>query len=149
MAGIVVGIDGSDNAHRALDWALKEAAAHHAPLTVLTVHEVAVSAWTGNPIILPPDRDELEKTRGRVDEIVAQAAAQAGDPGPTSITVRAEIGLAARVLIEASRDADLLVVGSRGSGGFARALLGSVTQQVIQHAESPVVVVPDPKQGHD
>jgi nucleotide-binding universal stress UspA family protein len=145
MAGIVVGIDGSDNAHRALDWALKEAAVHHAPLTVLTVHEVAVSAWTGNPIILPPDQDELEKTRRRVEEIVAQAAAQAGDPGPASITVHAVIGLAARVLIEASRDADLLVVGSRGSGGFARTLLGSVSQHVVQHAESPVVVVPDPK----
>ena len=102
MAGVVVGIDGSDNAHRALDWALKEAAALHAPLTVLTVHEVAVSAWTGNPIILPPDQDELEKTRRRVEEIVAKAATQAGEPEPPSITVRAEIGLAARVLIEAS-----------------------------------------------
>lgn len=145
MAGIVVGIDGSDNAHRALDWALREAAAHHAPLTVLTVYEVAASAWTGNPIILPPDQEELEKTRHRVEGIVAQAAAEAGDPGPASITVRAVIGLAARVLIEASHDADLLVVGSRGSGGFARTLLGSVSQQVVQHAESPVVVVPEPK----
>ena len=145
MAGVVVGIDGSDNAHRALDWALKDAAALHAPLTVLTVHEVAVSAWTGNPIILPPDQDELEKTRRRVEEIVAKAATQAGEPEPPSITVRAEIGLAARVLIEASRDADLLVVGSRGSGGFARALLGSVSQQVVQHSECPVVVVPDRK----
>jgi nucleotide-binding universal stress UspA family protein len=145
MAGIVVGIDGSDNAHRALDWALKDAAALHAPLTVLTVYEVAVSAWTGNPIILPPDHDELEKTRRRVEEIVAKAATQAGQPEPPSITVRAEIGLAARVLIEASSDADLLVVGSRGSGGFARALLGSVSQQVVQHSECPVVVVPHRK----
>jgi nucleotide-binding universal stress UspA family protein len=145
MAGIVVGIDGSDNAHRALEWALKEAGVHHAPLTVITVHEVASNAWTGNPIILPPDQDELEKIRPRVEEIVAQAAEQAGDPGPASITVRATIGLAARVLIEASSDADLLVVGSRGGGGFARTLLGSVSQQVVQHAESPVVVVPDHK----
>jgi nucleotide-binding universal stress UspA family protein len=145
MAGIVVGIDGSDNAHRALDWAVKEAATHHAPLTVLTVHEVAASPWTGSPIILPPDQEELEDVRRRVEEIVGKAAAQAGDPGPASITVRAEIGVAARVLIEASRDADLLVVGSRGGGGFAHSLLGSVTQQVIQHAECPVVVVPDRK----
>ena len=145
MAGIVVGIDGSDNAHRALDWALKEAAVHHTPLTVVTVHEVASNAWTGNPIILPPDQDELAKIRGRVEQIVTQAAAQAGDPGPTSITVRAEIGLATRVLIEASHNADLLVVGSRGGGGFARTLLGSVSAQVVQHSESPVVVVPDRK----
>lgn len=145
MAGIVVGIDGSDHAHRALDWALKEAAAHHAPLTVVTVHDVAVSAWTGNPIVLPPDQDELEKIRRQVEEMVANAVTQAGQPEPPSITVRAVIGLAGRVLIEASRDADLLVVGSRGGGGFAHTLLGSVSQQVVQHAESPVVVVPDRK----
>jgi nucleotide-binding universal stress UspA family protein len=145
MAGIVVGIDGSDHAHRALDWALKEAAAHHAPLTVVTVHDVAVSAWTGNPIVLPPDQDELEKIRRQVEEMVANAVTQAGQPEPPSITVRAVIGVAGRVLIEASRDADLLVVGSRGGGGFAHTLLGSVSQQVVQHAECPVVVVPDRK----
>lgn len=110
---------------------------------MLTVYEVAVNAWTGNPIILPPDQDELETSRRRVEEIVAQAATHAGEPEPASITVRAEIGLAGRLLIEASRDADLLVVGSRGSGGFARTLLGSVSQQVVQHSECPVVVVPD------
>jgi nucleotide-binding universal stress UspA family protein len=145
MAGIVVGIDGSDHAHRALDWALKEAAAHHAPLTVVTVHDVAVSAWTGNPIVLPPDQDELEKIRRQVEEMVANAVTQAGQPEPPSVSVRAVIGLAGRVLIEASRDADLLVVGSRGGGGFAHTLLGSVSQQVVQHSECPVVVVPDRK----
>lgn len=145
MAGIVVGIDGSDHAHRALDWALKEAVAHHAPLTVITVHDVAVSAWTGNPIVLPPDQDELEKIRRQVEEMVADAVTQAGQPEPPSIAVRAVIGLAGRVLIEASRDADLLVVGSRGGGGFAHTLLGSVSQQVVQHSECPVVVVPDRK----
>jgi nucleotide-binding universal stress UspA family protein len=145
MAGIVVGIDGSDHAHRALDWALKEAAAHHAPLTVVTVHDVAVSAWTGNPIVLPPDQDELQKIRRQVEEMVANAVTQAGQPEPPSVSVRAVIGLAGRVLIEASRDADLLVVGSRGGGGFAHTLLGSVSQQVVQHSECPVVVVPDRK----
>jgi nucleotide-binding universal stress UspA family protein len=145
MAGIVVGIDGSDHAHRALDWALKEAVAHHAPLTVITVHDVAVSAWTGNPIVLPPDQDELEKIRRQVEEMVADAVTQAGPPEPPSITVRAVIGVTGRVLIEASHDADLLVVGSRGGGGFAHTLLGSVSQQVVQHSESPVVVVPDEK----
>lgn len=145
MAGIIVGIDGSANAHRALDWALREAAAHHAPLTVLTVHEVPASAWTGSPVVLPPDHADLEKLRRRVEDIVAQAALQAGDQAPASVTVRAVTGVAARVLIEASRDADLLVVGSLGGGGFARALLGSVTQQVVQHSECPVTVVPADK----
>ena len=67
---------------------MKDAAALHAPLTVLTVYEVAVSAWTGNPIILPPDRDELQKSRRRVEEIVAKAATQEGEPEPPSITAR-------------------------------------------------------------
>jgi nucleotide-binding universal stress UspA family protein len=53
MAGIMVGIDGSHDAHRAMEWAMREAAIRHAPLTVATVHEVAVSGWTGHPIILP------------------------------------------------------------------------------------------------
>ncbi|HEX3388673.1 MAG TPA: universal stress protein [Streptosporangiaceae bacterium] len=145
MAGIVVGIDGSDHAHRALDWALKEAATHQAPLTAVTVHDVAVSAWTGNPIVLPPDQDELEKIRRQVEEMVANAVMEAGQPEPPSVTVRAVIGVAGRVLIEASRGADLLVVGSRGGGGFAHTLLGSVSQQVVQHSECPVVVVPDRK----
>ena len=49
MAGITVGVDGSHGAQKALEWAMKEAAAHHAPLTALTVHEVASDGWTGNP----------------------------------------------------------------------------------------------------
>ena len=142
MPGIIVGIDRSSNAHRALDWALREAAVRHAPLTVLTVHEVAASPWTGSPIILPPDHADLDKVRRQVEDIVAQATLKAGDQAPASVTVSAVSGVASRVLIEASRDADLLVVGSLGGGGFSRALLGSVTQQVVQHAECPVTVVP-------
>jgi nucleotide-binding universal stress UspA family protein len=49
MAGMIVGVDGSPGAHRALDWAMKEAAAHHAHLTVVAVHEVPVNGWTGHP----------------------------------------------------------------------------------------------------
>ena len=51
MAGIIVGVDGSHDAHRAMEWAMKEAAIRHVPLTVATVHEVAVSGWTGHPMI--------------------------------------------------------------------------------------------------
>jgi nucleotide-binding universal stress UspA family protein len=61
------------------------------------------------------------------------------------VTVRAVNGFAAQELIEASRDADLLVVGSRGGGGFARMLLGSISDQVAHHAHCPVVVVPGPR----
>ena len=145
MAGITVGIDGSHDAHRALEWAMREAAARHVPLTVVTVHEVAVSGWTGQPIIFPVDQADVEKVRQAVEEMVAKAAGQLGESQPASVTVRAVNGFPAQELIEASRDADLLVVGSRGGGGFARLMLGSISQKVVHHAHCPVVVVPGPR----
>jgi len=145
MAGITVGIDGSHDAHRAMEWAMKEAAIRHVPLTVVTVHEVAVSGWTGHPIILPMDKSDVEKARQAAEETVAKATAQLGEPQPASVTVRAVNGFPAQELIEASRDADLLVVGSRGGGGFARLMLGSISDKVTRHAHCPVVVVPGPR----
>jgi nucleotide-binding universal stress UspA family protein len=145
MAGIIVGVDGSHDAHRALEWAMKEAAIRHVPLTVVTVHEVAVSGWTGQPIILPMDQPDVNKARQAAEEAVAKAAAHLGESQPAPVTVRAVNGLAAQELIEASRDADLLVVGSRGGGGFARLMLGSISDKVTRHAHCPVVVVPGPR----
>jgi len=142
MAGIVVGIDGSDEAHRALSWAMKEAAVRQVPLTVIAVHEVAASGWTGNPIILAGDEPLVDKIRAAVEDAVGKAAAELGDGQPPSVTVRAMNGFAAEELIRASRDADLMVLGSRGAGGFARLMMGSVSNQVVHHAHCPVVVVP-------
>jgi nucleotide-binding universal stress UspA family protein len=142
MAGIVVGIDGSDEAHRALTWAMKEAAIRHVPLTVLAVHAVAASAWTGNPIILGEDQEVLDRIRNAAQESIAKTAAEIGQPQPPSVTVRAVHGFPVHELIEASRDAELVVLGSRGAGGFAHLTLGSVSSQVVQHAHGPVVVVP-------
>lgn len=143
MAGIIVGVDGSPGAHRALDWAMKEAAAHHAPLTVVAVHEVPINGWTGHPDILPADVPELEKTRRAAEEAVSKAVAQLGESRPASVTLHAANGFPAEELINASRDADLLVVGSRGVGGFTRLMMGSISNQVVHHAHCPVVVVPD------
>jgi len=145
MAGIIVGVDGSHDAHRALEWAMQEAVARHAPLTVITVHQVAASAWTGVPIFLPVDEPSVEQARQAAEEAVAKAAAELGQSQPVPVAVRAVSGLPAQELIEASRDADLLVVGSRGGGGFARLVLGSVSDQVARHAHCPVVVVPGPR----
>ena len=142
MAGIIVGVDGSQGAHRALEWAMKEAAARQAPLTVMTVHEVPVDGWTGHVLILEVDETALRKARQAAEEAVAKAAAQLGDSQPASVIVRPVNGFAAQELIEASRDADLLVVGSRGLGGFARLMLGSISDKVAHHAHCPVVVVP-------
>ena len=142
MSGITVGIDGSNHSIRALEWAAKEAAVRHAPLTVLTVHLVPRSGWTGNPVTLPPDLEDVEKERQAAEEMTLKATSQLGEAQPESVTVRAVIGFPSQELIEASHEAGLLVVGSRGAGGFAKLVAGSVSSQVVHHARCPVVVVP-------
>jgi len=142
MPGITVGIDGSDHSQRALEWAIKEAAIRNTPLTVLAVHQVAGNHWTSNPEIYPADAPEAEKMRQSAQELVQKLIEASGGPGP-SVTVRAVSGIAAQELISASNDADLVVVGSRGGGGFARLMLGSVSTQVAAHSASPVVVIHD------
>ena len=141
MPGIIVGVDGSDHSEQALEWAVKEAAIRHAPLTVLAVHEVASNHWTGHPVIYPADQPEVEKIRQAAQEATQKVVDQAGEPGPASVTVRAVSGLAASDLIDASADADLVVVGSRGGGGFAKLILGSVSSKVVHHAHGPVAVI--------
>jgi nucleotide-binding universal stress UspA family protein len=140
MAGIVVGIDGSPISQRALDWAAREAALRQAPLTVLAVHQVAVSNLTGRAMTAPEDAPDVEAARQAAQELTVKTTSQL-DSQPLSITVRAVSGLPARELVDASQDADLVVVGSRGAGGFAALLLGSVSSQVVAHAACPVVVI--------
>ena len=142
MPGITVGIDGSAHSSRALGWAFREAVIRHAPVTVLTVHTVPRSGWTGEPITLPQDAEDLHKAQQAAEEMTLKATSQLGTAKPFSVTVRAVSGFPAQELIEASRTADLVVVGSRGAGGFARLMIGSVSSQVVHHAHCPVVVVP-------
>jgi nucleotide-binding universal stress UspA family protein len=141
MPGIVVGVDGSPNARKALQWAMGQAALQQSALTVLTVHEVPVSGWTGNPIVVAGDETLRGQALEAAREAAEKAAAELGAGTPPSVTVRAVDGFAAQELISASRDADLLVVGDRGHGGFASLLLGSVSSKVVHHAQCPVVVV--------
>jgi nucleotide-binding universal stress UspA family protein len=141
MPGIVVGVDGSDQSQRVLEWAVREAALRQAPLTVLTVHQVVGSAWTGNPVVTAGDRPEEAKAREAAQEAVNQVLGAVGDAKPASVTVRAVSGFPARELVDASQDADLVVVGSRGGGGFRGLLTGSVSTQVVNHADCPVVVI--------
>jgi nucleotide-binding universal stress UspA family protein len=142
MPGIVVGIDGSHHSTRALEWALKEGALEHAPVTVVTVHSVPASPWTGNPVLLEGDAADQERMLHAAEELTAKVASQLGESRPPSVKVRAISGYPAKELIEASRDADLMVVGSRGAGGFAKLMVGSISSQVVDHAHCPVVVVP-------
>jgi nucleotide-binding universal stress UspA family protein len=142
MPGITVGLDGSAHSIRALEWAINEAAIRRGPLTVLTVHSVPMSGWTGDPVTLPGDADDVNRAYRAAEEMTQKVISQLGDAQPQSVTVRAVAGYPAEELIEASREADMLVVGSRGVGGFARLLVGSVSNHVMHHAHCPIVVVP-------
>jgi nucleotide-binding universal stress UspA family protein len=142
MPGIIVGIDGSVNSRRALQWALNEASIRHTPLTVLTVNQ-AVAGFSGNAVAYPGDEDRAGKARDAAQEETDSVLGMIGtESRPPSVTVRAVSGLPSEVLLDAAGDADMIVVGSRGAGGFKRLLMGSVSSQVSQHAHCPVVVIP-------
>ena len=143
MRGIIVGIDGSDHSRHALEWAIREAAVRHAPLTVLTVQQAVAGYW-GGPVLYPGDQDLAKEAREMAQE-ETDTTLEKIDPEsrPASVTVRAVNGLPAEALLEAASDADMLIVGSRGAGGFKRLLMGSVSTQVTHHAHCPVVVIPD------
>jgi len=142
MSGIVVGIDGSPNSERALDWAMRQAAAVRAPLTVITVHEVPKSYWGGIPVVGPGDEPVLETLRRAAEEMTRKVAGRLGDAGPASVTVHAVSGFVVKELVDASQDADLVVLGARGASGFTRLIMGSVSNEVVQHSACPVVIVP-------
>ena len=132
---IVVGVDGSEPSKQALRWGAHLAARFGARLD-------AVAAWdfpTGYGFAsVPPDWDPARDMRQALDETVQ---AVFGDQPPPGLRREAREGGAARVLIEASRGATMLVVGSRGHGGFTGLLLGSVSSNVAEHAPCPVLII--------
>jgi nucleotide-binding universal stress UspA family protein len=130
---IVVGYDGSDHADAALRWALDEARLRVAPLRV--VHAWELPLVEGFPCD-PAPFDEA--ARRLVADGVARATASGAPVAVDEIVVEGAPGTA---LVEAAKDAALLVVGSRGRGGLLRLLLGSVSEQVLHHSTCPVVVV--------
>jgi nucleotide-binding universal stress UspA family protein len=144
MQRLVVGVDGSEHARRALEWALEEARLRDARLDVVYAWEPPLVVGFGT---LAGGRTEPEGTsyenaaRSLLDETVAAIRTE-DRPAIEKTVVH---GSAARALLEAAKGADLIVVGSRGRGGFAGLLLGSVSQQVVQHAPCPVVIVPPPE----
>jgi nucleotide-binding universal stress UspA family protein len=144
MSGIIVGIDGSGHSQRALEWALKEAALRRVPVTVLTVHQ-AVRDNLGFIASYPGDVDLTAKAEAAAQAETEKVLADLGSSRPESVTVSGVNGIPARELIKAGEGADMIVVGSRGMGGFAHLMMGSVAGQVAQHASCPVVIV---RPGH-
>ena len=133
---IVVGVDASENGQIALRWALQQARLTGAELHAVTAWEVS-AAYGYVPMYT--DVDLEGDARKQQDVALEQVAAEAEG---VTVVHRVVRGHAAEALLDAARDADLLVVGSRGHGTFAGTLLGSVSQQCVHHAHCPVVVVP-------
>jgi nucleotide-binding universal stress UspA family protein len=141
MSGIIVGVDGSGHSQRALEWAMREAAVRQVPLTVLTVNE-AVRGYYSSMAVYADDPVRTEDARKLAQAETDEVLDRLDGPRPASVTVKAVHGFVVEELINAGKDADMIVVGSRGAGGFTRLMMGSVAAQVAQHAHCPVLIVP-------
>jgi nucleotide-binding universal stress UspA family protein len=138
MKTILVGIDGSEHADKALDFAVQEALVHGAGLLI-------VCAWEA-PLVIDPvvayPVEWLETLQEDSKALVQAAAARVKASSPElNVEAKAIGGHPAEVLLREAKNADLIVLGSHGRSEFATLLLGSVAQQVIHHAPCPVVVV--------
>lgn len=139
MQRIVVGVDGSENSRAALRWAIDEARVRDASVeAVLVWHE----PYSGGTLAVPFPVDFADmETAYRSD--LATFVADADTTGlSASVVESVRRGSLSGELLAAAEGADLLVVGSRGHGGFMGLLLGSVSHQVAVHATCPVVIVP-------
>ncbi len=143
MSTIVVGVDGSTGARTALDFALREARLRDADVRLVAAWQIPAVAYAGG--FGPGDAELYRELEQDARENAARALESADAEGIEITTVVRE-GNASHVLLEEASDADLLVVGSRGLGGFRGLLLGSVSQQCAHHASCPVVVVPHPRE---
>ena len=130
---IVVGVDGSEPSLAALRWAVDEARLRHGKVVIIT-------AWH-----YPPVPSTVEDRGGNdsfhAAERVQTEALKAVAAEGVNITGNLVRDSAVTALLDAAKDADLLIVGSRGHGGFAGLLLGSVSSQVVHHAPCPVLIV--------
>jgi nucleotide-binding universal stress UspA family protein len=141
MAVVVVGVDGSEGARAALEFATHEAAMRKARLRIICAWEIPPVVYAGT--FAPRfDAATLEGFSAGAETVARDALAAANQLEPSvEAEVKALEGQPAAELLAAARDADLIVVGNRGHGGFTSLLLGSVSHQVVQHAPCPVTVV--------
>ena len=136
---IVVGVDGSPGSRKALSWAAAEAAGHGSDLIVVNVWEHTLLPPAGSVSV--SERYVPDPSQRTADDLVQVIKEELGDEPPVFVQPVVKQGRPAKVLIEESANADLLVVGKRGHGGFAGLVLGSVSQHVAAYAKCPVVVV--------
>jgi nucleotide-binding universal stress UspA family protein len=147
MGKIVVGVDGSQASHVAMQWALLQGRLLAAEVVAVHVFSYTVpdlpDSAVGRPELV---KDVIAHAERRAGQVVDEAVAAAGPIGEgVTVVPRVIRGREApNHLLEESQDADLLVLGSRGLGGFQQLLLGSVTRKCVDHAPCPVLVVRTP-----
>ena len=141
MGRIVVGVDGSPGSRAALEWAVDEARRRGDRVEAVMTWQDPPT-YVEVPVTWAVDRTEIEEATNRA---LREAIASLGDHGvDQGVHGVVSHGRAAPTLLHRAEGADLLVVGTRGHGGFAGVLLGSVSLHVVSHAPCPVVVVPRP-----
>lgn len=136
---IVVGVDGSPSSRKALTWAAAEAVDHRAELVVINVWEHTLPPPAGNPSV--SERYVPDPSQTTAEDLLQLVEEELGEQPPVLVQPLLKHGRPAKVLIEESAEADLLVVGTRGHGGFTGLVLGSVSQHVAAYAQCPVTVV--------
>ncbi|HXP20671.1 MAG TPA: universal stress protein [Streptosporangiaceae bacterium] len=137
---VVVGVDGSAESAAAMVWAARYAKAIGATVRAVLAWHYPTAAGTA-PVGVAPVSVSAEVEQTRRELLDRAIAAAFGDSTDVSIEQKIVYGHAAQVLIDESKDADLLVVGSRGHGAFSGMLLGSVSTHCVTHAACPVTVV--------
>lgn len=138
---IVVGIDGSPASKAALEWALDEARLRGATLEIVHAWQypvMAMSPFGAAPVPVISAEDLEQAAEGVARDTVAEVV---GNQDVVQVRTAVTSGHPAAVLLAASKGADLLVVGSRGHGGFTGMLLGSVSNHLVHHATCPVVII--------
>ena len=142
MSGIVVGYDGSACGDAALRWAVHEAELRNTKLLVISaVAQRHVPAQLSSSVYVDPPEEDVTAARERVESALSKLSADVGLSAMPAVEVSVPIGNAAALLIDASRQADLLVVGSTGNNIWIQLLLGSVSTVVTHHAHCPVTIV--------
>lgn len=145
LTRIVVGVDGSAGSALALRWALDEAARWGSSLVIAHSWFTPYPVEPWGMVVTPKDRGVFESTaRDLMSDMVDRAVAE-GAVRPTVLDLLPIDDASGPALVEASADADLLVVGSRGRGGFAALLVGSTSLHCLHHAACPVALVPAPR----
>jgi nucleotide-binding universal stress UspA family protein len=141
MPGVIVGVDDSKEAREALDWALRYAHNERLAVTVITVVDplMGTALWDTDPLT-DPASSILNAARTEAQELVAEAV-DVTHADDVDVDVQAVVGHPVRELVDAAEGADLVVVGSRGAGTFARLLLGSTSSGVAHHAPCSVMIV--------